>query len=194
MACTPSPLARQILAEANRIAPNRDHASDGICGDAAHQTRRSYHNSGDAADTTHDPAGGFDAHAWAERVRSRAESGAETRVDQIISNGRIATSARQYGLVGRRWQWRKYTGTNPHTKHVHYSLNTRPAGGRFFVFPNWDWFEMATEKQLEDAVRKVLNEGTGKGQTNWARTNQAILAGVQQCVNLLTRIVKKVDA
>lgn len=135
MACVPSPLAKQILAEASEIAPGRSRASDGICGDAAHQTRKSYHNSGDAADTTHDPGRGFDAHGHAETVRIRCETGQERRVDQIISNGRIATSARQYGLVGRRWQWRRYTGPNPHRTHAHYSLNTRSSGARFFAAP-----------------------------------------------------------
>ncbi len=192
MACTPSPLAKQILAEATAIAPGRSKASDGICGDASHQARASYHNRGDAVDTTDDPRGGFPADVYAEQVRQRCESGAETRVDQIISEGRIATSRRQFGLVGRRWQWRPYSGANAHRSHVHYSLNTRTAGPKFF--PSGDWFDMATEAQLEKAVRKVLNEGTGKGQTNWAKTNQAILAGVQQCVNLLTKIAKKIGA
>ena len=50
------------------------------------------------------------------------------------------------------------------------------AGG---TVPSTDWFDMATPADLEASLRKVLNEGTGAGQQNWAGTNKAILAGVQ---------------
>ena len=154
MGCTPSPLARQILAEATAIAPGRNRATDGICGDAAHQARASYHNTGDAADTTDDPAGGFAADKWAEIVRARCEAGTERRVDQIIAEGRIATSARQWGPVGRRWQWRRYTGPNAHRTHVHYSLNTRNGGAQFFVgaADQGDEFDMATIEELKNLL------------------------------------------
>jgi GH25 family lysozyme M1 (1,4-beta-N-acetylmuramidase) len=48
-----------------------------------------------------------------------------------------------------------------------------------------DWFDMATLADLETAVRKVLNEGTGKGQPNWAETEEATLATAQALVNKL---------
>jgi hypothetical protein len=53
--------------------------------------------------------------------------------------------------------------------------------------PPLDWFDMATQADLENAVRKVLNEGTAKGQQNWATTNQAILGTVQHNTNLLNQ-------
>lgn len=46
-----------------------------------------------------------------------------------------------------------------------------------------DWFDMATLDDLKNAVRGVLNEGTGPGQTSWAGTNQAILGALQSLYN-----------
>ena len=48
-----------------------------------------------------------------------------------------------------------------------------------------DWFDMATQKDLEASLRKVLNEGTGTGQASWASTNKSILSGVQQLYNMV---------
>jgi hypothetical protein len=69
----------QLLAEINASAPNRSRASDGSIGDAAHQTTDSDHNPHcqgwvvTARDFTHDPAGGFDAHAFADWLRRRCK-------------------------------------------------------------------------------------------------------------------------
>jgi len=37
-----------------------------------------------------------------------------------------------------------------------------------------DWFDMATQTDLENAVRKVLNEATPQGQTSWANSYKNI--------------------
>jgi lysozyme len=57
-----------------------------------------------------------------------------------------------------------------------------------------DWFDMATQADLEAAVRKVLNEGTAKGQHNWAETEQAELGTVQGNVNRLNTLSGAVAA
>jgi hypothetical protein len=51
-----------------------------------------------------------------------------------------------------------------------------------------DWFDMATLDDLKNAVRAVLNEGTGQGQKNWAGTSKATLATVQGIQNGVTRL------
>ncbi|MEP6528225.1 MAG: glycoside hydrolase domain-containing protein [Nocardioidaceae bacterium] len=48
-----------------------------------------------------------------------------------------------------------------------------------------DWFDMATQADLENAVRKVLNEGTAPGQPSWAGTSKATLGTVQGLTNQL---------
>lgn len=100
----------------NQAYPNRSKASDGTIGDPAHASRPSDHNPNAqgvvcALDLTHDPAHGFDAHALAEIQRQNPHP----NLKYIVSNSRIAS--RKHG-----WVWRSYTGSNPHSKHVHFSV------------------------------------------------------------------------
>lgn len=107
-----------LEAEANRLAPRRSQRSDGSIGDAAHRARKSDHNPDGgwvhAIDLTHDPAGGFDAHAHARRIAERRDP----RVKYVISNGRI-----WHPGVG----WSGYGGLNPHRTHLHISIHHTPA-------------------------------------------------------------------
>jgi len=48
---------------------------------------------------------------------------------------------------------------------------------------------MATQADLEGAVRKVLNEGTAFGQLSWAGTSKATLHTLQAIVNILNQQV-----
>lgn len=123
-------------AEANRLAPRRSKASDGSIGDAAHAERTSDHNPDeegrldwvDALDLTHDPKGGFDAHAHARNIAARRDP----RISYIISNWRIWDHERG---------WRRYNGTNGHTHHIHLSIDdghrtdTSPWFGAKIVLP-----------------------------------------------------------
>jgi hypothetical protein len=110
--CVPAPLCKQALADATLSFPGRNRGSDGICGDQAHQARKSDHNQGNAFDLTHDPKVGCDAHLFAEQVRQQAPSWCK----YIISNARISNPAGS--------PWRKYTGSNPHRAHAHFSIHT----------------------------------------------------------------------
>lgn len=111
--------------QVNARAPRRSKASDGTIGDTAHCQRNSDHNPWvkdgsigvvTAMDITNDPAKGCDANTIAEAIRASRDS----RVKYIIWNRRIANSA----AIGsaQAWQWRPYTGENPHTRHVHISV------------------------------------------------------------------------
>lgn len=124
-------------AEADRIAPRRRRTSDGSIGDAAHRARPSDHNpSGGwvhALDLSHDPAGGFDAHAHARQIAARRDP----RIKYLISN-------RQIWNPSVSPHWRPYTGPNGHTSHVHISLratdaarnDTSPWFGAAIPFPS----------------------------------------------------------
>ena len=108
-------------------APKRKTGLDGTIGDEAHQSKASDHNPWvkdgavgvvTALDVTHDPAGGCDANALAEAIRASRDP----RVKYIIWNRRIA-NFRAIGSADA-WQWRKYTGENPHTEHIHISVRS----------------------------------------------------------------------
>jgi peptidoglycan hydrolase-like protein with peptidoglycan-binding domain len=109
----------RLRAQVNAAAPNRSKSSDGTIGDAAHASRSSDHNpyikDGGvgvvrALDLTHDPKGGMDSYALAETLRASGDP----RIRYIISNYKIANSGQP---------WRKYSGSNPHSHHVHISVS-----------------------------------------------------------------------
>ncbi|HEX6903316.1 MAG TPA: DNA/RNA non-specific endonuclease [Thermoanaerobaculia bacterium] len=134
-------VAKSLLALRNQVnakAPRRSKASDGTIGDAAHATRNSDHNPWvrdgamgvvTAMDITHDPANGCDAGALAEAIRASRDA----RVKYIIWNRRIASSSVIGGVAA--WTWRPYTGSNPHSKHVHISV--RPEKAAFDSEASW---------------------------------------------------------
>lgn len=109
-----------LLGQVNVLAPLRSKASDGSVGDASHQTRDSDHNPWygpgvvTARDYTHDPAGGLDCVSLANAlVASR-----DPRIKYMIWNQRIIDSR----PGNNPWAWVHYSGTNPHTKHLHLSV------------------------------------------------------------------------
>lgn len=119
-----APALEQLRAQLDEHAPGRSRASDGAIGDAAHasRSRASDHNpwwslAGQsyvtARDFTHDHEH-LDCHALAAAlVRGR-----DQRVKYIIWNERILS-----GGEGRApWEWRDYSGANPHTRHLHLSV------------------------------------------------------------------------
>ena len=126
-------VAKSLLALRRQVdakAPRRSKASDGTIGDAAHATRSSDHNPWvrdgamgvvTAMDITHDPANGCDAGALAESIRSSRD----VLVKYIIWNRRIASLSVIGGVAA--WTWRPYGGSNPHSKHVHISVQPEKA-------------------------------------------------------------------
>lgn len=148
MGCTPAPACRAALDEATRLWPTRNRASDGICGDASHQARRSDHNLGNAWDLTHDPAAGVDCNQLAEQMIH------DPRVTYVIWNRRIYNRS-----VASHW--RTYTGSNPHTHHMHVSIG---AASRGDVRP---WF---TTRQEDDEVTDEQMATLGK----WMKDQRAL--------------------
>lgn len=110
--------------EANDHFPRRDKATDGWLGDPSHQARKSDHNPCwtcpgrseaivRALDVDISPDGDPDEDLRTQLLRVTI---GDPRVWYVISNGKIYS--RTYG-----WEPRVYIGPNPHTAHVHVSLN-----------------------------------------------------------------------
>lgn len=128
---TPAPSCRKALTDATTAWPNRNRASDGIMGDAAHQGRPSDHNLGNAFDLTHDVGNGVDCRALSRLVMN------DPRVKYVIFAGQI------YRTYRPAQGWAAYTGQNSHHHHMHVSIkadsrndlsawpwsNGAPAGG-----------------------------------------------------------------
>ena len=120
--------------QVNGAYPNRNKASDGTIGDAAHSASASDHNPNPsgvvcALDLTHH-AGYFDAHALADRLRLNRHPA----LKYIISNGRICGA-----WTG--WSWWAYNGSNPHSRHIHVSVGVGPDGrssGPYDDTSNWN--------------------------------------------------------
>ena len=105
--------------QVNKAYPNRSKISDGVVGDLAHRKRKSDHNPDSdgavrAIDLTHSPKQGFNSWSFADHLRAARDS----RISYVISNRRIFSSS--------NWAWRKYTGLNAHSGHVHISIKRGP--------------------------------------------------------------------
>ena len=110
--------------EVNARWPHRSKASDGTLGDPAHAARASDHNPNvygvvRARDIT---AAGIDPGWLAEHIRTLGADGHPPLQNHgyVIFNGRAA-----YATNG--WKWKKYTGPNAHTHHIHTSVGREPA-------------------------------------------------------------------
>lgn len=106
-----APSLVKLRNEINAKWPRRDRGSDGWVGDKAHRARKSQHNPDGkgcvhAIDVDKD---GIDVKALLREVIG------DGRVWYVIWN-RVMYS-RSYG-----WRARRYTGSNPHDKHVHISI------------------------------------------------------------------------
>ncbi len=119
-----------LLAEVNDHAPTRSKASDGGRASSSHskQNPTSDHepNRADvwtAFDFTHDPTHGLSCSVMASALdKLFGVHPAMGAGSYIIWNGRIKSFNR------RSEGWRPYTGSNPHTKHLHLSVSDAATG------------------------------------------------------------------
>lgn len=119
-----APCLQQFWDEVNDVAPHRDHASDGSIGDEAHQGTDSDHNpdSNDmvcAVDTDEDLRADFTmfdiVNYLLGECRKPNDVGLDRgRVNYLIYEGNI-------WRADTGWAKEKYTGSNPHDKHMHLS-------------------------------------------------------------------------
>ena len=133
----PTPAAVAVLRQATALWPKRKKASDGLLPSLAHikQSPNSDHNTGLAADLTHDPANGVDCKDIYERLQS------DYRVKYLIFKGKIWNQE-----DGER----DYTGSNPHNKHLHISID------RAYSNDTSPWFWWLNQPKVMNQVKAKL--------------------------------------
>lgn len=113
-----APSLVSLRTETNSNWPKRDKGSDGWIGDTSHSARKSDHNP-DYAD------GGI--------VRAIDVDKDGINVNAFL-NATIFDKRTSYVIWNRRiWggtRWRKYEGSNGHTKHIHVSIKHTTAGAK----------------------------------------------------------------
>lgn len=111
--------------EFNAVNPRRDHSSDGWIGDTRHAATISDHNPrSDGAVLALDvDVDGVPMARIVAFIVAECRAGRETRLQYVIFR-RVIWS--------RSWGWtaRAYHGSNPHTKHAHFSFRSGVAARR----------------------------------------------------------------
>ena len=164
-----TPAAIAVLRQATAIAPSRMKASDGLLPSKAHlaQNPNSDHNTGLAADLTHDPARGIDCSDIYEQLKR------DKRVKYLIFKGQI-------WMLGRGDK--PYTGSNPHNKHLHISIKDNCGNDDSPWFP---WLNKS--KRTPKAITKVAISKVQKPKKKLVKTSNDKL----RTKSLLTLLFKK---
>lgn len=189
-------LAASLIALGNEVNakwPKRDTASDGAIGDASHQARKSDHNpdysAGGVVRAIDIDNGGIDVGELLTAVI------ADPRVWYVIWNRTIYS--RTYG-----WKARAYDGADPHTGHVHISINhtkaaesaspawfghttTPPPQGELSMADVQDIlaYQKACTIQVQNNTRQLLNNAVN-----------TILDGVQKYAVAVNDFTRQTDS
>lgn len=150
----------QLRKQIDVSAPQRNKSSDGTIGDTHHASRSSDHNPWvkfngmgivTALDITHDPHNGVDCHKLANALKQSADA----RLKYIIW-------CEQIWNPDKSAHWRKYTGANPHTKHMHISVRPEP---KFFDnLSEWMLGSVKPDLSIPKIVSKPLLKQDSTGE------------------------------
>jgi hypothetical protein len=115
-----SKAAETLRSQINSTFADRDKRSDGWIGDSRHAATKSDHNPAApsgvvrAIDVDSDLGGAANnAHYLANQLRLLGKT--DKRISYVIFNRKIASRI-------LFWKWRKYSGIDPHTSHIHISF------------------------------------------------------------------------
>lgn len=135
-----TPAAIAVLRQATALKPTRNKLSDGLLPSAAHvkASPNSDHNTGLAVDLTHDPKNGIDCAEIFEKLKE------DERVSYLIFNKKIWS--RDKAKSGNR----VYTGSNPHNKHLHISINASKSNDTS------PWFWWMNQPKLVNQIKAVV--------------------------------------
>jgi len=151
-------LAESLIKLRNQINaayPNRNKASDGTIGDTAHAATVSDHNPNAAGvvaafDVTHDPSNGINISKLADEIVASKDN----RVKYLIRNREILIPA-------NGWYWTAYTGADPHTSHLHISVQNDYDNSKQWNIKGDDTVK-ASDQEIEATVNYLHNAYFGK--------------------------------
>lgn len=183
-----------LRAEINARWPSRDKTSDGWIGDAAHSARESDHNPDDNG-MVH--AIDVDKDGIEVAVVLAATIG-DPRVNYVIHDRVIYSRVRNFRPV-------PYTGSNPHTKHIHisilYTAQAEQGSARWLedeMTPaDFDKIRAIVREEVINVLTNErlvanlpLDEGKAQGR-NW--TYNEVLAALDKKTDLQGRIMNAVN-
>jgi hypothetical protein len=148
-----SAAAGKLREQVNRQYPNRRKESDGWIGDAKHRTTKSDHNPDPKTGVVRalDIDSDLTADSWDVANAIRAAAKKDKRVSYIIHRRKIASAK-----LG--WVWRPYSGSNPHTSHIHVSFTPTGDDDKTKFAIEWPVgqppVKKPTVKKIPAAVRK----------------------------------------
>jgi hypothetical protein len=112
--------AERLRNQIDLAFPDRDKRSDGWIGDSRHSATKSDHNPAAPSGVVRaiDVSSGLggatnNAHYLANQLRLLGKT--DKRISYVIFNRKIASRI-------LFWKWRKYSGIDPHTSHIHISF------------------------------------------------------------------------
>lgn len=150
-----------LRSEINTRWPDRNKASDGVIGDAAHAASASDHNPNQqgvvcAFDITHDPAGCDGSTVFALLVSRRHPC-----LKYVIWNRTVVRAYDKPGLPA--WTPSPYTGADPHTNHVHVSVGVGRDGQSQPPYDDLDSWGVLTPAQPEGDGDLTKDENAALG-------------------------------
>ena len=112
----------KLREQINAAYPERDKSSDGSIGDRAHRRRKSDHNPNEygvvcAIDIDEDLSPTIHS---VEHIVNAIRASKDPRVKYMIYEGRITREG------SKLQQWKRYTGPNSHSHHLHVSVYSTP--------------------------------------------------------------------